>query len=97
MYILLEHVYGINNADHINRFRICPELFHTNSDTRGGGASVSTRCSELTLVCLSNSCQTRCQQPNTQADIGPRIQFMFARLEWEAEEQLWFWRNRYAE
>jgi len=51
------------------------------------GALESTRCSELTLVCLSNSWQTWCQQPNTEAYTGPRMQFMFALLERAAEGQ----------
>jgi hypothetical protein len=41
---------------------------------------------ELTLVCLSNSYQTRYQQPNPQVDIDPRIQFMFGQLEQDVEE-----------
>jgi len=63
---------------------------------RRRGVLVSTRCSELTLVCLSNSWQTRCQQPNTEAYIGPRMQFMFALLERAVqgravvfEEEIW--------
>ena len=60
------------------------------------GDLVSTRRSKLTLVCLSNSWQTRCQQPNTQAYIGPKMQFMFALLERAVEgpvvvfeEEIW--------
>jgi len=104
LHIIPKYEHIVSRGNDINGFRICSGFFlimrDSNSSMEVGsgrrGASVSTRCSELTLVCLSNSWQTRCQQPNTEAYIGRRMQFMFALLERAVEgravvfeEEIW--------